>query len=133
MLTLLLQLCREYLVPRPDVAEFSGIGPVKRAMDYLRRNALQAVTLDQVAAHAGVSKFYLARQFKAYTGKTVVQTVQLLRCTEARRLLEEGTSVSAAAAACGFENLSYFSRTFKKQFGLLPSEAARKKGTPAMG
>lgn len=121
VLALLLRLCQSYLTQRPHGAAFSGIGPVKKAMDYLRGNAMTAVTLDRVAAHAGVSKFYLARQFRAYTGKTVVQTVQYLRCAEARRLLEEGSSVSAAAAACGFENLSYFTRTFKKQFGILPS------------
>ncbi len=125
VLTLLLYLCRHHVIDRPNVAEFSGSGPVKKALDHLRSHGLEPVTLDEVAAHAGVSKFYLARQFKAYTGRTVVQTVQYIRCTEARRLLEAGESVSAAAARCGFENLSYFTRTFKKQFGLLPSEVAR--------
>ena len=125
VLALLLHLCRHHLAQRPEEAAFSGSGPVKKAVDYLRQHALEPLTLDEVSAHAGVSKFYLARQFKAYTGKTVVQTVQLIRCTQASRLLEEGASVTEAAAASGFENLSYFTRTFKKLLGVLPSQVAR--------
>ena len=59
---------------------------------------------------------------KISVGASVVQTLKLMRCTEAQRLIEGGMSVSAAAAACGFENLSYFSRSFKGLFGHLPSK-----------
>ena len=41
---------------------------------------------------------------------------------EARRLIESGMAVSTAAITCGFENLSYFTRTFKKIFQQLPSD-----------
>lgn len=129
VLRLLLYLCTRHRSARPGEAAFSGSGPVKKAVDYLRRHALEPVTLDQISAHAGVSKFYLARQFRTYTGKTVVQTLQLIRCTEAQRLLEDGASVTEAASACGFENLSYFTRTFKKLFGVLPSQVGRRSGS----
>jgi len=69
----------------------------------------------------GISKFYLCREFKAYTGSSILQTVNLLRCTQAKLLIEGGATVSQAALSCGFDNLSYFSRTFKKLMGALPS------------
>jgi AraC-like DNA-binding protein len=37
-------------------------------------------------------------------------------------LLKKGTSVSEAAENCGFQNLSYFSRTYKKYIGELPGK-----------
>ena len=100
---------------------------MKKAISYIRQNMAEEITLDGVADHAGISKFHLARQFKAYTGSTVIATVNLIRCTEARRMIEGGRSVSEAAAACGFENLSYFTRSFKKCFSMVPSDCIRRK------
>lgn len=100
---------------------------VKKAISYIRQHMTEAISLDAVADYAGISKFHLSRQFKAYTGSTVIATVNLIRCTEARRLIEGGMPVSEAAAACGFENLSYFTRSFKKCFGAVPSEFNRGK------
>ena len=74
--------------------------------DYQLRKDILAFhikTLDALAAQAGVSKFHLSREFKSTTGLTVVTFINLCRCTEARRLIEEGCSVSEAAATCGFE------------------------------
>ena len=99
---------------------------VKRAIVYIRKHLSDPLTLDSIADHVGMSKFHLARQFKVYTGKTVVQTVNLMRCTEAQRLMEGGMRVGAAAASCGFDNLSYFTRTFKRLMGALPSSVKTK-------
>ena len=94
---------------------------MKKAIAYIHTHLSEPITLDTLAAHVGIGKFHLSRRFKAFTGKTVVQVITLMRCTEARRLMEGGLSVSAAAASCGFENLSYFTRTFKSLLGILPS------------
>ena len=63
---------------------------------------------------------------KIYMRKVVGNVDDLIRSTEARRLIEAGASVSSAANSCGFENLSYFSRTFKKHLHQLPSALLRK-------
>lgn len=124
VLCLLLYLCTAYSRPSAQAVPVGSI-PIKKALDYLRGHALESVSLDEVAAHAGISKYYLSRQFSVYTGRTFIQTLQYIRCTEARRMLEMGTPVSEAAVTCGFENLSYFTRTFKKYIGCLPSQVAR--------
>ena len=112
-------LCRDHTARQVSHATGSY---VTLATEYLKNNLSSHIGLDDVAAAVGISKFYLARQFKALTGKSIVQTLNMMRCTEARRLIQSGSSVSEAAAASGFENLSYFSSTFKKTFGKLPSD-----------
>ena len=125
VLGLLRHLCREYSAPgqRDERADEY----VKKAISYIRQNLTERITLDDVASFAGVSKFHLSRQFKAYTGNTVIGTVNVIRCNEARRLIEGGMPVSSAATACGFENLSYFTRTFKNHFHELPSNFLPKR------
>lgn len=121
VLGLLRCLCRSYTVTKPSTTGAAN-EHVKRATTYIRRNISSTLTLDGIAEYTGVSKYHLCREFKAFTGKTIVQTINLIRCTEAKTLMERGASVCAAAEACGFESSSYFSRTFKKMFGKLPSE-----------
>lgn len=124
VLQLLQALCANYISPRKasDSSEHT-----KTAITYIRQHLSSPLTLDAIADHVGISKYHLAHRFKLFTGKTVVQTVNLMRCTEAQRLMEDGMSVSAAAASCGFENLSYFTRTFKALMGRLPSSIRPRK------
>ena len=95
-------------------------------MIYIRKHLAERITLDEIAQHVGVNKHYLSREFKQIIGKTIFDTILLLRCTEAKRRLQEGMTVSEAAHACGFENLSYFTRAFKKYNQSLPSSYLQK-------
>lgn len=102
---------------------------INLALTYLHGRFRENVTLDDLATYVGVSKFHLSREFKRFTGRTVMNTVVLLRLNEARELIEKGSRVSDAARSCGFTNLSYFSRSFQKQFHVLPSQMG-KENTP---
>lgn len=105
--------------PRRDIPE-----GIKAAIDCIRTNYRQKLTLENVASVAGLSKYYFSRLFKASTGMTVVDFINLIRCRNAQKLLRNHYSVSQAAFLCGFENLSYFSRTYRNIMGCLPSEVA---------
>lgn len=122
ILGLLRILCRQYADPKPVRADSDGSRYVKEAIRYIRQNIASPITLEDIARHTGVSKFHLMREFKTYTGATVINTVNLIRCTEARQQIEQGESVSTAAISCGYHNLSYFTRTFRKYMGVLPSQ-----------
>jgi len=50
-----------------------------------------------------------------------------MRLEEAWRMLRKGISISETAAACGFESLPYFSTSFKKRFGITPSQCIENK------
>ena len=95
---------------------------VKEAIYYIRQHLSEPISLEQLSLNVGVSKFHLARQFKKYTGDSIIQTINRMRCAEAQRMLEQGMSVSAVADACGFANYSYFAKTFHNIMGKLPSQ-----------
>ena len=94
---------------------------LEQVRNYLDEHYTEKFSLDELAEEFFISKFHLSREFKRITDMTVFEFVNLTRCTEARRLIESGAKVTEAAEACGYENMSYFTRTFKKQFGVLPS------------
>ena len=124
---ILLRLCREHLYTgrvdeRPDSHAYTA---VRSAIRYLRE-AEGKVTLEKVAAHAHMSTFHLSHEFKRITGVSVFSYLNAYRCDRARHLIRQGVGVSEAAAAVGFDNLSYFSRTFKRYIGVLPSACPKK-------
>lgn len=121
LLDLLCVLCRDHSTPQPVPTEHVASVYAKSTIEYIRQHYSEPLTLDQIALHVGISKFYLAREFKSFTGQTVFEIIRSIRCKEARRLIEQGVSVSDAAQACGFDNPSYFTRVFKKCFRYLPS------------
>lgn len=126
VLGFLISLCQEYASIRSTQAQDSlGANRMKKVVNYIRKNLTSDLTLDEIADSVGVSKYYLAREFKKYTDHTIFEEINMFRCIEARRLISEGISVSAAAHSCGFENMSYFSRTYKKYMGGLPSEVPK--------
>ena len=126
VLGLLRLLCANHTVQEEAISRTVSSERVKKAIAYVRRHMAESISLDDISTHVGISKYHLSREFKAFTGMTVIDTVNLIRCTEARRQIESGISVSSAAISCGFENLSYFTRTFKKHFNILPSALLRK-------
>lgn len=112
-------LCQEFTISKPNVA---ASGYVKKAILYMTQNMTKQLSLDDIANAVGITKYYLSRQFKQFTGKTVIQTLNGIRCAQARQLIRDGMSVSSAAKASGFLSLPYFSSVFKKQFKKLPSD-----------
>ena len=119
VLAVVLSLCNGYIaeVVEPDNTALY----IRHALQYIRGHLVEPLTLEQIADHVGISKYYLCRLFRSYTGATMISVIQTMRCASAQRLIEEGTPVGTAALACGFENLSYFTRTFKRIMGCMPS------------
>lgn len=69
-----------------------------------------------------VSSRYLTDLMKMETGKTTQELIHITLINEAKNKLRSGDmSVSEVAYALGFENMSYFSRLFKKETGVLPT------------
>ncbi len=95
---------------------------VKAAIKYIRENYAAKITLDSIAGSIYADKFVLTREFKRITGKTVVEYINAYRCNRAAILISEGATVTEAAFECGFNNLSFFSKTFKGFIGKLPSQ-----------
>ncbi len=121
ILTLVVQLCRNYSVE--ENAEYGRSDAVKRALAYIKSHYSEPLSVDMIAGKVNISKFYFCREFRRETGFTVIRYINNLRCREAEKLLRAGKhTVSEAARACGFENLSYFTRTYKSIIGVPPSQ-----------
>lgn len=99
---------------------------IKLALSYIKANLSSKLTLDEVADEVGLSKHYFSRRFKKITGMTFVSFVNALRCRTAKKMLSKNEySIHEIAVKCGFENDSYFSKTFKSIMGCLPSECIK--------
>lgn len=99
----------------------------KKIMQYLYVNYQNDVRIDDIAAYLGISSSYMCRVFKQYTGVTIVGYLNQLRCKNAISLMKDGYSMTQASAMVGYNDYTYFSRTFKKIYGVSPKELIKKK------
>ena len=75
-----------------------------------------------------MSRVALYKKLLALTGKSPLDFIKTIRLKRAAQLLEKSQcTVSEIAYEVGFNNPKYFARTFKKEFGILPSEYAAQK------
>lgn len=97
---------------------------IRAAMDFVMKHLdNEEIGVNDMAASLGMGRNKLQRELKNLTGLTPVEFIRSIRLHEARRLLTDPRmNVSEVAYATGFNNLSYFSRSFKAEFDLLPSE-----------
>ncbi len=99
-----------------------------KAIDFINKNFKHKLSLDEIAASSGASKYHFLRTFKRVTGYTVTDYINQIRCKFAKEMLISGDhSVKETAMLSGFENLSHFTNTFKKYEGALPSEFLKRK------
>ncbi len=94
-------------------------------LDHLILQNLLYTDLDVnfIAQKMCVSYSTLHRRIKSLTGMTVNEYVRKHRLAKAMQLLRDGKPVSEVAMQCGFNSPSYFTRCFKSEYGILPSEA----------
>lgn len=98
--------------------------------EYLHAHRLERITLDGLAAVAGVHRTHVARTFRAFHGLSVGAYLRRLRVEwAAEALLDETASLARVAAAAGFADQSHFTRTFTSHFGVPPGRwrAARRR------
>ena len=94
----------------------------------MRKNYKTQLTLEEIAEVAGMSPKYFCYFFKEMTQKTPINYLNAYRIEcAARKLLTTDLSVTDIAYGCGFNDLSYFIKTFKSIKGITPN-GLRKKG-----
>jgi AraC-like DNA-binding protein len=120
----LLCLYEEYSEELEFGVKKAGDGIAKQAIAYVRNNISKKIELEEIADFLHISKFHLCREFKKQTGRTLVDCINSIKCKKAYLMLMNGSSITQAALASGYENLSYFSQIYKKQMGVLPSKVA---------
>jgi AraC family transcriptional regulator len=107
------------------------MNPVDKALWFIESHIAQELTLDDIAAVAGVSRFQLVRAFGYATGSSVMRYVRARRLTQAAHALAGGApDILAVALDAGYGSHEAFTRAFRDQFGATP-ETVRAGGTLA--
>lgn len=130
IMVLLTELCRHHAGPAASINIMQNENHVKiiqTALLYMKQHANEPISTEDIAKYLGFSKHYFCRLFKELTTYSPVYYLNLLRCCNAQSMLTEGQkSIREIALLCGFENISYFTRTYKKYMGVLPSEERKR-------
>lgn len=99
-----------------------GAVSITAIIDYLNTN-YRTVTLSEAAEHFGFSQPHFSTLIKESTGQTFLKIIKSIKLNQACRALKEtNLSISAICEVVGYENPEHFMRTFKKEYGITPSE-----------
>ena len=99
---------------------------VRSCEAWLEQHFAEDDAIRHVIAQAAIPERTLKRRFKAATGSTLIERVQVLRVEEAKRQLEQTSlAVDEVSYSVGYEDASFFRRLFKRLTGLSPSHYRR--------
>ena len=90
--------------------------------NYLEKNYMKNITLDELSGLTGLSKYYLLRSFTKQKGISPYRYLETIRIDRAKKLLEKGVLPIEAALQTGFTDQSHFTNFFKKFIGLTPKQ-----------
>ena len=97
------------------------MNPAQKALWFIESHLGGALTLDEIAAVAGVSRFHMVRAFAAATGFSVMRYVRARRLTEAARALAGGApDILTLALEADYGSHEAFTRAFRDHFGVTP-------------
>ena len=114
-------------VSKPDARTLRDTDRLKKMLHFIEENYASAITAADIAGSASVSESEALRCFKSVIGTTPVRYLREYRITVACAMLNDGGLRSTDVAfACGFQDLSYFTKIFKAEKGCTPGEYARK-------
>ena len=93
----------------------------KEMVSYIQQNYTGKILLREFGEQFHLSEKYISRYFKEHFHITLSQYVTYLRLEHAKQMLQEtDISVTEVAMQSGYQNISYFIRSFKKTYGVSP-------------
>ncbi len=119
----LLILIHRILNAKPREKSSYLMAEMDRAVRHFHQNYSKPISIEDYATSQHMSVSWFIRNFKEYTRSTPTQYILSLRISNAQTLLETTNyNVTEIAEIVGYDNPLYFSRIFKKQCGVSPSE-----------
>lgn len=100
---------------------------VEKAVRLIDERYSELQHLDELSARLGISKYYLIKLFHRTVGKTPLEYLTRKRMEKAAELLRAtDRSLDEIAQLVGFQNVNYFSKVFRKHFGIPPGQFRKK-------
>lgn len=116
-------LIHRVLNAKPHGKSLSLMKEIDFAVRYFHENYNKDIQIDEYAASHHMSVSWFIRNFKEYTDSTPAQYIQSLRISNAQTLLESTDyNITEISRIIGYDNPFYFTRVFKKQNGVSPSD-----------
>lgn len=110
-------------VKTPCTKRTYALDKLKLILSYIETHYSESISISEIARICHYSDSHFMKFFKNCMGISFCQYVNEYRLEIAARLMKESDeTILAVASACGFENLSYFNRSFKKKYGLTPGK-----------
>lgn len=114
--------------------DIKNIDVINKALQYMRRNYAQKVTLDQVAQMVHLSPTYFSKVFSKELGCNFNKYLNILRIEKSKKLLLfDHMKLSEVATMVGFEDQSYFTKVFKRMTGISPHQFRKSGGRKQNG
>ncbi|MEG0770133.1 MAG: AraC family transcriptional regulator [Ruthenibacterium sp.] len=105
-------------LPPPPVRD-KRTEQMKQALRRIRRDYAEPLSLDELAQEADMTPKYFCRAFRQITGRTPIDYLNYYRVECAGELLcVTDESITEIALSCGFNDLSYFARAFRRYKGV---------------
>ena len=115
-------------IRQPDESADKIQDYVERTKQYIEVWFRKDISLSDCAQSVGISPYYLSHIFKERTGMTFIEYLSGVRVGEAKRLCAEtDMTINEISEQCGYMNVTYFCKVFKRMTGMTISEF-RKKG-----
>jgi len=107
--------------------EEQASGVIAKAKAYIESNYNKDISLDDVSRIVDISPYYFSKLFKEEAGENFIDYLTNIRIDRAKRLLQNrDISIKNICADTGYSDPNYFSRIFKKQVGVTPTEYREK-------
>lgn len=111
-------------------ASEKSMSVVETAKEYIQNNYSKDISLDDVSRTVNISPYYFSKIFKEETGEGFVEYLTGIRIEKAKELLNTTEySIKEICSVVGYADPNYFSRSFKKNVGVTPTEY--KDGKPS--
>lgn len=97
---------------------------LQKVIDFIILNITDnTLSVEDIADHLNISRSNVYRKIKALTGKTIIEFIRIIRLKQAIKLMEtKKYSLAEIAYQTGFTSPSYFTKSFKDEYGKPPSE-----------
>lgn len=102
---------------------------IQKAIDLVEKNMDNPdFSVEELSRELAMSRVHLYKKLLSLTGKSPIEFIRVLRLKRAAQLLEKSQlSVAEIAYQVGFNNPKYFTKYFKTEFGMLPSQYSQQK------